>query len=81
MAVVVFIKVFPLRKRVIHSISSLSGIIFMCCDVRLNPQLIPRFFCQYLKTGLLVGCAGAAGDNEVLTIHLQAGQQNASSIA
>ena len=28
-----------------------------------------------------MGCAGAAGDKEVLTIRLQAGQQNASSIA
>jgi|TARA_B110000503_G_scaffold5014_1_gene6642 hypothetical protein len=31
--------------------------------------------------GLLVGCAGAAGDKEVLTIRLQGGQQNAASIA
>jgi hypothetical protein len=31
--------------------------------------------------GLLVGCVGTAGENEVLTIRLQAGHQNAGSIA
>lgn len=31
--------------------------------------------------GLLVGCVGATGDKEVLTIRLQGGPQNAASIA
>lgn len=31
--------------------------------------------------GLLMGCAGTAGDREVLTIDLTAGQQNAGAIA